>query len=148
VSLSTELGYQRPIFSSDTWTWEIRPIVDKQWRSWYLSFNPALERSFHGPSVREGVGFSPNFKVAYSVRRKLSAGLEYYGSLGSVTGFDALYLQQHDFGPNWEFNLGVGLGVTRNTDHLLVKMILGRRFRFITPRLPHFLKPSQAEVAD
>ena len=74
VSLSTEFGYQRPIFSSDTWTWEIRPIIDKQWHSWYLSFNPALERSFHGPSVHEGVGFSPDFKVAYSLTRKPSAG--------------------------------------------------------------------------
>jgi hypothetical protein len=32
-----------------------------------------------------------------------------------------------DFGPNWEFNLGVGVGVTHGTDHLLVKMIIGRR---------------------
>jgi len=56
VSLSTEIGYQRPIFSADTWTWEIRPIVDKQWKSWYVAFNPALERSFHGPSVPQGVG--------------------------------------------------------------------------------------------
>ena len=29
VSLSTEVGYVRPIFSADTWTSEIRPIVDK-----------------------------------------------------------------------------------------------------------------------
>jgi len=150
LSLSTEIGYQRPGFSADTWTWEIRPIVDKQWHSWYLGFNPALERSFHGPGVSSGVGFSPNFKVAYSVSRKLSAGLEYYGSLGPITGFDPLYMQQqqivptidYDFGPNWEFNLGMGVGVTRSTDHLLLKMIIGRRFQFITPRLPHFLRSS------
>jgi hypothetical protein len=153
VSLSTEFGYQRPIFSGDTWTWEIRPIVDKQWKSWYVAFNPALERSFHGPSVSACVEFSPNFKVAYSVTRKLSAGLEYYGSLGPVTGFDPLYLQQeqiipaidYDFGPNWEFNLGLGVGVTRSTDHLLVKMIIGRRFRFVTPRVPRAFKPNPAK---
>src|SRR5213593_1660730 len=28
VSLSNEIGYQRRQFSSDTWTWEIRPIID------------------------------------------------------------------------------------------------------------------------
>ncbi len=29
VSLSTEIGYQRAVYSPDTWTIEIRPIVDK-----------------------------------------------------------------------------------------------------------------------
>ena len=29
ASLSMEMGYQRAKFSPDTWTWEIRPIVDK-----------------------------------------------------------------------------------------------------------------------
>jgi Putative MetA-pathway of phenol degradation len=152
VSVSTEIGYQRPIFSADTWTWEIRPIIDKEWKSWYLAFNPALERSFHGPSVPEGVGFSPNFKVAYSVTRKFSAGFEYYGSLGPITGFDPLREQQqqffptidYDFGPNWEFNFGVGVGVTRSTDHLIANMILGHRFRFITPHVPRLLKPKPA----
>jgi hypothetical protein len=62
-----------------------------------------------------------------------------------------VHLQQHqifptidyDFGPNWEFNLGLGVGVTGSTDHLLLKMIIGRRFRFITPHLPHRAKASQ-----
>ncbi len=30
ISISNEIGYQRPIFSGDTWTWEIRPIIDKK----------------------------------------------------------------------------------------------------------------------
>ena len=30
--------------------------------------------------------------------------------------------------PKWEFNFGVGMGLTGATDHLIVKMILGRRF--------------------
>jgi len=148
VSLSTEFGYQRRIFFPDTWTWEIRPIIDKQWKSWYVAFNPALERALHGPDVSEGLGFSPDFKAAYSLTRKLSFGLEYYGSLGSITDFSRIPQQQHqifptidyDFGPNWEFNLGMGVGVTGSTDHLLLKAILGRRFRFITPHLPHSSK--------
>ncbi len=57
VSLSTEIGYQRRSYSPDTWTWEIRPIVDKQMDRWYFGVNPALERSFHGLSVHQGVGF-------------------------------------------------------------------------------------------
>src|SRR5689334_24140600 len=43
VSVSTELGYVRPNFSADTWTWEIRPIIDEKVNKWYLAFNPSLE---------------------------------------------------------------------------------------------------------
>jgi hypothetical protein len=136
LSVSFEFGYQRPEFSPDTWTLEIRPIIDKQVGKWYLSFNPTLDRSFHGPSVSQGLVFSPNFKAGYDVTKRINMGVEYYGSLGPVTGFDALRDQQQqiipsidlNLGPNWEFNFGVGVGATRSTDHLLIKMILGRRF--------------------
>jgi hypothetical protein len=136
LSLSTEFGYQRPLFSSDTWTVEIRPIIDKKLGRWYWSFNPTFDRSFHGESTSKGIEFSPNFKFSYDLTKRVSAGLEYYGSLGPVTGFDPLRDQQQqilpaidlNLGPQWEFNLGAGIGMTRSTDHLLVKMILGRRF--------------------
>src|SRR5215471_3521333 len=35
VSVSNEIGYQRHKFSADTWTWEIRPIVDQKVGRWY-----------------------------------------------------------------------------------------------------------------
>ena len=60
VSLSNEIGYQRRQFSTDTWTWEIRPIVDKQMGRFYWSFNPTLDRSWHGLTVHQGVVFSPD----------------------------------------------------------------------------------------
>jgi len=138
VSLSTEIGYQRAAFSPDTWTWEIRPIIDKTLGPWYLSFNPTLDRSWHGPSVSRGVEFSPNFKVSYDVTKKIAAGFEYYANYGNLTGFDPFRDQQQDFfpsidlnvSPKWEFNFGVGVGVTQATDHLIVKGIVGRRFSF------------------
>ena len=34
-----------------------------------------------------------------------------------------------DFGPNWEFNFGIGVGATAGTDHILVKAIVGYRFK-------------------
>jgi len=136
VSLSNEIGYQRRRFSTDTWTWEIRPIVDRQIGPWYLSFNPALDRSWHGVSVNQGVVFSPNAKVSYNFTKRIAGGLEYYASYGPLTDFDPLRQQQQqffpsidvDFGPQWEFNFGVGVGTTAATDHLIVKCILGRRF--------------------
>lgn len=136
LSLSMEFGYQRPNFSPDTWTWEIRPIVDKKIGKFYMGFNPTFEKSFHGPSRSLGYEFSPNVKFSYDLLKKVTVGMEYYGAMGPITGFDPLREQQQqflpavdiDFGPNWEFNFGVGVGVTQATDHLLVKAILGYRF--------------------
>jgi len=138
LSLSNEIGYQRARYSPDTWTWEIRPIIDKQAGRWYLSFNPTLDRSWHGPGVPQGVTFSPNVKVGYDFTKKINAGIEYYGAYGDLGGFDPLSKQEQQFfaatdlnvSPEWEINFGVGLGVTGATDHLIVKGILGRRFNW------------------
>jgi hypothetical protein len=136
VSLSSEIGYVRRSFSKDTWTWELRPIVDKQLGKWYLAFNPALEGTIHGVDAGTAPGFAPAGKVGYDFTKKISGGFEYYGSMGPLTGFDSFSQQQQQFfptidlnlSPEWEFNFGVGVGTTRSTDHLIVKMILGRRF--------------------
>ena len=53
-----------------------------------------------------------------------------------VGHFDNWEKQQHqifpaldlNFSPDWEFNLGIGIGLTRSTEDLMVKLILGRRF--------------------
>jgi hypothetical protein len=136
LSLSTEIGYQRAVYSPDTWTWEIRPIVDKTLGRWYLAFNPALERTWHGPDVNLGLGFSPGVKVSYDFTPKISGGVEYYADYGRLGAFDTLHEQQQQIfavtdlnvSPKWEINVGVGLGPTAATDHLIVKGILGRRF--------------------
>ncbi len=109
----------------------------KSGQSW-LSFNPAFDRSFHGPGVNQGLVFSPNFKLGYDFTRKIAGGIEYYGSLGPVTAFDPISQQQQqilpaidlNLSPKWEVNFGLGVGVTRSTDHLIAKMILGYRFNF------------------
>jgi hypothetical protein len=138
LSLSNEVGYQRRQFSTDTWTWEMRPIVDKQLGRWYLSLNPTFDKSLHGQTVGHGFVFSPNFKFSYDFTKKITGGLEYYGSVGPATDFLPAGLQQHqifpaidlNLSPKWEVNFGLGVGVTRSTDHLIVKMILGYRFDF------------------
>ena len=136
VSLSTEIGYQRPVYSLDTWTWELRPIVDKAIHRWYFAFNPALERSWHGPGVRQGLGFAPAAKISFDFTKQISGGVEYYADYGRLFAFDSLRQQQQQIfaaadlnvSPDWEINFGVGLGVTASTDHLIIKGIIGRRF--------------------
>jgi hypothetical protein len=140
LSLSLEVGYQQRRFSTDTWTLEVRPIIDKQLGPWYVSFNPVFGRSLQGEGVKQGRGFEfvPSAKVAYDVTDKVTLGLEYYGGLGPVSAFDPLRRQQHlifpvidlNLGPKWEFNAGVGFGLTPATDGVILKLILGYRFDF------------------
>jgi len=138
VSLSNEVGYQRRKFSVDTWSWEMRPIIDKKIGAWYLAFNPTFDRALHGPDVSRGFEFSPNAKVSFDINPKIALGMEYYGALGPVDSFDRLHDQQQQFfpsidlnvSPDWEINFGVGVGATHGADHLIVKGILGRRFSF------------------
>jgi hypothetical protein len=137
LSLSAEVGYQRPIFSADTWTLELRPIVDKKLGPWYLALNPTFEKALVGANSGKGFEFSPNAKISYAVTRKVALGLEYYGALGPVANFDPLAEQEQqvfpavdlNLSPNWEFNAGVGMGMTRSTDRLILKMIVGYRFK-------------------
>jgi hypothetical protein len=138
VSVSMEFGYQRRPFSEDTWTWEIRPIIDKKWGRWYLSFNPAFDKAVHGANAGRGFEFAPDVKASYDTTSAVTVGVEYYGALGPVTRFDPVRQQQHqivptidlNLSPEWELNLGAAIGVTHATDRFLLKMIVGRRFGF------------------
>lgn len=77
VSLSQEFSYQRRIFSTDTWTWEIRPIIDKQMGPWYWSLNPALEKAITGENAGRGKVFSPpKWEINLGVGRGLTASTD------------------------------------------------------------------------
>ena len=136
VSLSQEIGYQRTEFSADTWTWEIRPIVDRQFGRLYVSLNPTLELSLKGPGAGQTPGFSPNAAVTFDVTKQVNLGIEYYGAYGPLGGFDPPSQREQqifpainlNLSPDWEFNAGVGFGLTSTTDHLLFKTIVGYRF--------------------
>lgn len=137
LSLSTEVGFQKSKFSEDTWSIEIRPIIDKQWSKVYISFNPTFDKALKGPGTTEGFVFSPNFKASYAVTKSFIPGLEYYGSLGPLTNVYTWNDQQQqlfaaidlDVSPKWEFNAGYGFGFTSGTDKNIFKIIVGRRLK-------------------
>jgi hypothetical protein len=138
ASLSAEVGYQRNDFSNDTWTVELRPIFDKQIKAWYFAFNPTFDQSLAGANAARGWTFSPNIKISNDITKKITLGVEYYGSVGPITGFDPRALQQHqifpsidlNLGPDWEFNAGIGFGLSGSTDRTILKFIIGRRFNW------------------
>ena len=141
VSLSSEFGYARPIFSTSVWSLEIRPIVDQQKGRLYWSINPALEKALTGLEARRGWEFAPDAKISWSFTKVVAFGLEYYSGFGPIGGFDPFPYQAQQFvpafdldvSPKWEINFGLGVGVTRATDHMLFKAIIGRSFDWRKP---------------
>ena len=135
LSLSVEAGYQKPEYSADDWTLEIRPIIDKMMGKFYWSFNPTFDKSLHGLNQNKGFSFSPNVKVSYNLTKITAVGFEYYGSVGNITNLDPYRQQQQqlfiavdiDWSTDWEFNAGYGLGFTPATDNNIFKVILGYR---------------------
>ena len=136
LSLSTEIGYQRREYSTDTWTLEIRPIIDKDFKWVYLSFNPTIGKSLKGLNDTQSFNFEPNFKIAVHVNTKIDLGAEYYGSTGPLFNSPSVQNQEHmiyaaldlNLHPDWEFNLGTGWGLTNSTDGMIIKLILGHKF--------------------
>ncbi|MEO6778120.1 MAG: hypothetical protein ABI194_01595 [Gemmatimonadaceae bacterium] len=137
LSLSQEIGYARSNFSADTWSWEIRPIIDQTLGRFYWSVNPALERSLQGPGTANGFEFAPAAKVSYDVTRRVTGGLEYYGAMGDVRRIDPAHAQSHELypaidlnlGPDWEVNFGVSVPLSKGvTDRRVIKLITGHRF--------------------
>lgn len=135
LSLSSEIGYQRAAYSASTWNIEVRPIIDKQWQKWYLSFNPTLGIALKSNYERSTPVFEPNLKVNYNVVKNSAVGFEYYGDIGYVNHPESFNRQSnaifitYDLLNNnkWEFNAGAGIGLTAYTDAFVFKVILGRR---------------------
>lgn len=137
VSLSTEFGYQRRSYSTETWNIEVRPIVDKQWGNFYLAFNPTFGISLKSDSNIHTPGFEPNIKTSYTFN-KVALGVEYYGDVGPVNNIPKLSKESHAIfiaadlylDPRWEINFGPGFGLTKNTDAFVFKLIIGRRINW------------------
>jgi len=138
VSLSQEIGYQRPYFSTDTWTWEIRPILDQQLGPVYWAVNVAFEKTLSGGNQHNGWGIAPAAKVSVELTPKIAAGIEYYSDLGTTRRIEPWRSQGHQVYPSidlflskdWEFNAGIGFGLTPESDKVNVKVIVGRRLPF------------------
>ena len=135
ISLSTEFGYQRFPFFDRQWLAELRPIFDKKINKFYFAINLTVDLSLD-KNQSDGLLFNPCFKSSFEVSQKVDLGVEYYGGLGAFKQFDPIQSQKHsifgafdwNFNPDWEFNTGIGYGLTSGTDKWIVKFILGRRF--------------------
>ena len=94
--------------------------------------NPKFEKVLAGVGKNQGFEFGYVAGVYYRWTRRLSPGLEFYGGTGLIDQPNPASEQQHYICPvvrgelprGIEYNFGVGYGLTRGSDHLILKFNL------------------------
>jgi len=131
LGLNLELSALPERYEAGRWGAEVRPIVAWENSDWLLAVNPILGVSFSDLSA--GPDLEPAAMAKLKVAQVFAIGLEYYASLGSLGQLDTLHDQRHYLYetidllslPHFELNLGLGEGLTRSSNGLTSKLILG-----------------------
>jgi hypothetical protein len=131
-----ELDYMRRAAEENPLNLELRPIIGGTYKRFRLVANLALEKPFSGPQTHRGVQFEPSGELVYDLLRWVSPALEYYADMGAIQPLEKVQNQQHfivptlnfHFLPQLELNLGVGIGVTRASNGIFLKSIVGWEF--------------------
>jgi len=132
-----ELDYMRRAAEDNPFTLEMRPILESHVKQLDIVVNPAFEKPFSGPGTHQGVQFDPSGEIVYDHLLKwVSPAVEYYGDMGALEHFPSIQAQQHflvpavnlELDPRLEVNLGVGFGLTRASNGVFIKSILGWTF--------------------
>lgn len=138
LSLSAEAGYdQDPVTKKYNSGLEIRSIIDKKTEKYYYALNVVFEKEFTSVSSFE---FVPNAKISRMIKDKMALGIEYYGNVGSIDNWAPQQMQYHQvyatidlyLNSDFEFNFGVGKGLTPVSDGLNIKLLLGRKIHWGT----------------
>jgi hypothetical protein len=135
-AVANEVTYARPRFSENEWSYELTPIVEKNFGSLSLTFNPAIERGLGNNSERE-IEIEPRGKIAYAFGDEAKVALEYYAGLGAINEKYPVREQRHqifarilgEVAPKVDLGLGVGRGLTPASDRWVIAAVLEYEFR-------------------
>jgi hypothetical protein len=131
LGLNLELSALPERYEAGRWGVEVRPIVAWENPAWLLALNPIFGFDLSDP------GAGPDLEPAAMAKLKCAGvfaiGLEYYASLGTLGQLDALSEQRHYLYetidllalPHFELNMGLGEGLTKASNDLTSKLILG-----------------------
>ena len=125
--------HKTPQFDDDPLELELRPMIEKDIGRFSIVLDPQFEKPiFTGPNKNKGFKFGYVNGIYYRWMRYLSPGVESYGAVGYIDDNDPLSAQQHYIFPLiWgelphgiEYNIGPGFGLTRGSDHVIMKFNL------------------------
>ena len=130
--LDIEIRHQSTRFSDANWAMTLRPILDLRTGPWQLILNPSLEVPFG----RSSPVFAPAVRGVRQAAERVWLGLEHYMEFGRIDRWETTARQGHQLFATVDFQLkgsvglhvGVGHGLTRNSDRWAGKMILSFDF--------------------
>jgi hypothetical protein len=130
-----EFSYNARRWDAVRFTSEIRPIVGWHLKPVDIIFNPIVDTAYDG--VGKAV-FAPSTRVAYHLSSVWTIALEEYADLGPLRDLRAWHDQSHQIywvvdraGKHWDMEAGVGVGVTRGSDGVTLKLILAHDLRSV-----------------
>jgi hypothetical protein len=126
-----ELEWNRvPQFDESQLELELKPIIEKDIGRLEIDLNPKFVKAiFFGPDKNKGFEFGYVAGAYYNYWRPMSPGVEVYGGIGLIDDVDPFSEQQHyifpvlrgEFAGGIEYNVGPGFGLTKGSDHVIVK---------------------------
>jgi hypothetical protein len=127
-----ELSFNAKRWEQSRQSGEIRPIVGARSGPWDFIVNPILDTSFDGFSRLD---FAPSVRVAYNRSPTFALAAEHYADFGQLHHFDTGARQEHNlFGvadfsrPRFDLEVGIGFGLTKASDKLVLKTIVSHTF--------------------
>jgi hypothetical protein len=124
--------HKTPQFDNADLILELKPILEKDLGPVSLVANPVFEKVLLGKGHDQGFAFGYRNGAYYKWTEWLSPGVEFYGGVGLIDDNDPLSRQQHYVFPvvqgelleGFEYSLGLGFGLTRGSDHVIMKFNL------------------------
>jgi hypothetical protein len=125
-----EFSYNARRWDTARLTSEIRPIIGWHLKPVDILLNPIVDTSYDGLG---NATFAPSARVAYNLSSAWALALEEYADFGPLHRFhpardqaQQLYWVVDHKGKQWDIEAGVGVGLTKASDGLTLKLILAR----------------------
>ena len=130
--VKNEINYIQDVGGNQTTYYELTPILALQLQNWRFTINPSVDVILNKNS---SATFSPSAKAVYGITHRIDVGMEYYGdnlpnrSLYNITQQPhTAYLVIDSKYDKSAFNVGIGKGVTANSDNWVIKLIASLSF--------------------
>ena len=136
VDLGLYAEAEFPRHDVNDFEFELRGILEKDIGKWTFDVNPILEKAVTGEEASEGWELQYAAGAIYRLNEQLHPRLDIFGDFGPIRSLEDKDEQKHLISPAVDMNLGhgfkltagVGFGLTKATEHRLIRTKLEWEF--------------------